>query len=232
VADIAAMAALAQQHQCLLAVDNCFCTPALQRPLQLGADMVIHSATKYLDGQGRCLGGAVVGREEHMAEVLGFIRSCGPTMSPFNAWVFTKGLETLRLRMEAHSRNAMALATWLAAQPAVDKVHYAGLADHPGHELAKRQQRAFGGVLSFCVKGDRSAAWQVIDSTRILSLTANLGDVKTTIVHPATTTHSRLSPEERAASGIADNLIRVAVGVEDIEDIKNDLDRGLSQVPC
>ena len=227
VADLDALAALARARGVLLAVDNCFCTPALQRPLEWGADIVIHSATKYLDGQGRCLGGVVLGRAELMAEVLGFLRSAGPTLSPFNAWVFTKGLETLRLRMEAHSASALALAQWLREQPAVERVFYAGLPDHPGHELAKRQQRAFGGVLAFRVRGGREAAWRVIDATRILSLTANLGDAKSTIVHPATTTHGRLTAEERARAGITDNLIRVAVGLEDIGDIKADLARGL-----
>lgn len=228
VADIAGLAELAHRHNSLLAVDNCFCTPALQKPLLLGADLVIHSATKYLDGQGRCLGGVVLGRKELLNEVLIFLRTAGPTMSPFNAWVFIKGLETLRLRMDAHSANALALAQWLQAQDGVEKVFYAGLPDHPGHSTAAKQQRAFGGVLSFRVKGGREEAWKVIDSTRILSLTANLGDVKTTIVHPATTTHGRLTDEERARAGITQNLIRVAVGLEDLEDIKKDLARGLS----
>jgi len=227
IADLGALAELARSRGVLLAVDNCFCTPVLQRPLDWGADIVIHSATKYLDGQGRCLGGVVLGRAELMAEVLGFIRSAGPTMSPFNAWVFTKGLETLRLRMEAHSASALALAEWLAAHPAVERVFYAGLPDHPGHELARHQQRAFGGVLSFRVRGGREQAWQVIDATRILSLTANLGDAKTTIVHPATTTHGRLSAADKASSGITENLIRIAVGLEDLADIRADLARGL-----
>ena len=227
IADLAALADLARSRGVLLAVDNCFCTPVLQRPLDWGADIVIHSATKYLDGQGRCLGGVVLGRAELMAEVLGFLRSAGPTLSPFNAWVFTKGLETLRLRMEAHSASALALAEWLAAHPAVAQVFYAGLPDHPGHGLARRQQRAFGGVLSFRVRGGREQAWQVIDATRIVSLTANLGDAKTTIVHPATTTHGRLSGEDKARSGITENLIRVAVGLEDLADIRGDLARGL-----
>lgn len=228
VVDITAMAELAHHHQALLVVDNCFCTPALQQPLALGADIVVHSATKFLDGQGRCVGGVVVGRAEQMDEVLGFLRSAGPTMSPFNAWVFLKGLETLRLRMLAHSANALALAEWLQQQDAVEKVFYAGLPDHSGHELAKQQQRAFGGVLSFRVRGDREAAWRFIDATRLVSITANLGDAKTTIVHPATTTHGRLSDEERAASGITQNLIRVAVGLEAIEDLKADMQRGLA----
>ena len=230
VGDLAALSALAKRHNILLVVDNCFCTPALQRPLSLGADIVIHSATKYLDGQGRCMGGVALGRSELMDEVLGFVRSAGPTMSPFNAWVFLKGLETLRLRMEAHSASALKLARWLDEQPAVETVFYTGLENHPGHELAAQQQSGFGGVLSFRVVGGREQAWQVIDSTRILSLTANLGDAKTTIVHPATTTHGRLSAEDKAASGITENLIRVAVGLEAIEDIKADLQRGLAKI--
>lgn len=230
VGDLSALSALAKRHNVMLVVDNCFCTPALQRPLEWGADIVIHSATKYLDGQGRCLGGVALGRSELMDEVLGFVRSAGPTMSPFNAWVFLKGLETLRLRMEAHSASAMSLANWLSEQPSVEKVFYTGLENHPGHELAAQQQSGFGGVLSFRVVGDREQAWQVIDSTRILSLTANLGDAKTTIVHPATTTHGRLSAEDKAASGISENLIRVAVGLEAIEDIKADLQRGLALI--
>ncbi|WP_425428376.1 O-succinylhomoserine sulfhydrylase [Agarilytica rhodophyticola] len=228
VANIPKLAELAQAHNCLLVVDNCFCTPALQKPLALGADIVIHSATKYLDGQGRCLGGAVVGKKEPLNEVLGFIRTCGPTMSPFNAWVFLKGLETLRLRMEAHSSNALALAQWLEQHPKVEHVYYAGLPSHPGHELAKQQQTAFGGVLSFQVTGGKEAAWKVIDSTKILSVTANLGDVKTTIIHPATTTHGRLSDDDKKAAKITDNLIRIAVGIENIDDIKDDIDRGLA----
>lgn len=228
VADLTALAALAKKHGVLLVVDNCFCTPVLQRPLEWGADIIIHSATKYLDGQGRCLGGVVLGRAELMEEVLGFVRSAGPSMSPFNAWVFTKGLETLNLRMQAHSASAMELALWLQQQPAVEQVFYAGLAEHPGHDLARQQQSAFGGVLSFRVKGGREQAWQVLDSTRMLSLTANLGDAKTTIIHPATTTHGRLSDEDKAQVGITENLIRVAVGLEDIADIKADLQRGLS----
>ncbi len=228
IADIAAIAQIAKSASSLLAVDNCFCTPALQQPLALGADIVIHSATKYLDGQGRCVGGAVVGRAEQMAEVLAFVRSAGPTMSAFNAWVFLKGLETLRLRMEAHSANALALAQWLDEQDKVEKVFYSGLSSHPGHDLAARQQRAFGGVLSFRVKGGKESAWKFIDATRLMSITANLGDAKTTIVHPATTTHGRLSQEDRDIAGITDNLIRVAAGLESVEDLKADLGRGLA----
>ncbi len=227
VIDIQRLADLTHARGALLAVDNCFCTPALQKPLQFGADLIIHSATKYIDGQGRCLGGVVAGAKKYVDEVLGFIRSAGPSLSPFNAWVFLKGLETLRLRMEAHSRNALELAQWLNAHPNVEKVFYAGLPGHNGHELAARQQSAFGGVLSFRVKGGREEAWKVIDATRIMSLTANLGDTKTTIVHPATTTHGRLSPEQKADAGITENLIRVAVGLEDIGDLKADLARGL-----
>ncbi|MBD2859058.1 O-succinylhomoserine sulfhydrylase [Spongiibacter sp. KMU-158] len=227
IADIRALAALAKKRDCLLVVDNCFCTPALQKPLELGADIVVHSATKYLDGQGRCVGGAVVGRKAEMDEVLGFIRSCGPSMSPFNAWVFLKGLETLRLRMEAHSANALALAQWLNEQDGIEQVFYSGLPEHPQHALAASQQRAFGGVLSFKVCGGREAAWQFINATRLVSITANLGDAKTTIVHPATTTHGRLSDEDKARAGITENLIRVAVGLEDIADLIKDMQRGL-----
>jgi O-succinylhomoserine sulfhydrylase len=230
VADLAAMSALAKANDCLLVVDNCFCTPALQTPLALGADIVVHSATKYLDGQGRCVGGAVVGSAEHMTEVETFLRTCGPTMSAFNAWVFLKGLETLRLRMEAHSRSALQLAQWLRDQDAVENVYYAGLESHPGHALASIQQRAFGGVLSFEVKGGQEQAWQCIDGTQIMSLTANLGDAKSTIVHPATTTHGRLTDEQREAAGIRRNLIRVSVGLEDVDDLKADLQRGLAAV--
>jgi O-succinylhomoserine sulfhydrylase len=230
VADLAAMSELAKANDCLLVVDNCFCTPALQTPLALGADIVIHSATKYLDGQGRCVGGAVVGSRDLMDQVVTFLRTCGPTMSAFNAWVFLKGLETLRLRMDAHSHSALELARWLQSQPAVAKVYYAGLEDHPGHELARSQQRAYGGVLSFEVRGDKATAWQCIDATRIMSHTANLGDAKTTIVHPATTTHGRLTPQERADAGIADNLVRVAVGLEHIDDLKADLLRGFALI--
>ena len=227
VADLAAMSEMARTNDCLLVVDNCFCTPALQTPLALGADIVIHSATKYLDGQGRCVGGAVVGSQQHMEEVVTFLRTCGPTMSAFNAWVFLKGLETLRLRMDAHSRSALDLAAWLQQQRGVERVFYAGLEDHPGHDLACAQQSAFGGVLSFSVNGGRQEAWNVIDAVRIMSLTANLGDAKTTIVHPATTTHGRLTPQERASAGITDNLIRVAVGLEHVDDLRADLQCGL-----
>ena len=228
IADLEALSAVAKSADALLVVDNCFCTPVLQKPLQWGADIVVHSATKYIDGQGRCLGGAVVGSAALMEQVEGFLRAAGPTMSPFNAWVFLKGLETLRIRMQAHSTNAAALANWLQEHPAVTKVYYSGLANHPGHTLAKKQQSDFGGVVAFDVAGGQAAAWRVIDSTEMLSLTANLGDAKTTIVHPATTTHGRLSDEQRLEAGIGDGLIRVAVGLEDIIDIKADLERGLA----
>jgi len=228
VADISALADLAHANTCLLVVDNCFCTPALQRPLALGADIVIHSATKYLDGQGRCVGGAVVGREDVVGEgVYGFLRTCGPTMSPFNAWVFLKGLETLAIRMRAHCASAQLLADWLQEQPAVSRIYYPGLASHPQHELAARQQTGFGGIVAFDLKGGKGAAWKLIDATRICSITANLGDTKTTITHPATTTHGRLTPEQREASGISDGLVRVAVGLESVDDLRADLARGL-----
>ncbi|VAW80263.1 O-acetylhomoserine sulfhydrylase / O-succinylhomoserine sulfhydrylase, partial [hydrothermal vent metagenome] len=224
IADIRALADLAHANDCLLAVDNCFCTPVLQRPLELGADIVIHSATKYLDGQGRCVGGAVVGSEEVVGEsVYGFLRTCGPTMSPFNAWVFLKGLETLSLRMKAHCASAQILAEWLQEQPSVAQVFYPGLSSHPQHALAGAQQSGYGGIVSFEVKGGQAAAWKVIDSTRICSITANLGDTKTTITHPATTTHGRLTPEQRAEVGISDGLVRVAVGLETLDDLIDDL---------
>lgn len=226
VADVRALASLAHDNDALLVVDNCFCTPILQRPLELGADLVIHSATKYLDGQGRCVGGVVVGPAKYLDEVYGFIRSAGPTMSPFNAWVFQKGLETLPIRMRAHCDNALELAKWLESQPSVEKVFYAGLESHPQHALAKQQQSGFGGMVSFTLKGGREQAWRFIDSTRMISITANLGDVKTTITHPATTTHGRLAPEDKAKAGITENLIRLSVGIEAIDDLKTDLARG------
>ena len=229
VSDVAALAAIARKAGALLAVDNVFCTPALQRPLALGADLVIHSATKHLDGQGRVLGGAVLGPaklvNEHMVP---FLRTAGPSLSPFNAWVILKGLETLELRMLAQSAAALELARWLESHPAVARVFYPGLESHPQHALARRQQRAGGAVLSFEVKGGRAAAWRLIDATRLISITANLGDVKTTITHPATTTHGRLSPEARAAAGITDGLVRLAVGLEAPADLETDLERGLS----
>ncbi len=229
--DIEMLSNLARAYDCLLVVDNCFCTPALQRPLALGADLVIHSATKYLDGQGRCIGGAVVGDAQRVGEeVYGVLRTAGPSLSPFNAWVFLKGLETLDLRMQAHSRNAAELAKWLEEQPAVEQVYFPGLESHPQHSLALKQQSGPGGIVSFTVKGGQPAAWKVMDSARMLSITANLGDTKTTLTHPATTTHSRLSPEQRSEAGISDGLVRIAVGLESIEDIKSDLAHGLAQL--
>ncbi|HYH41479.1 MAG TPA: O-succinylhomoserine sulfhydrylase [Burkholderiales bacterium] len=226
--DIAAFSAFAKKAGALLVVDNCFCTPILQRPLDLGADVVIHSATKYLDGQGRVLGGAVLGKRDVVYEgVLGFLRTAGPTMSAFNAWVILKGLETLGLRVRAQSAAALELARWLEAQPAIERVLYPGLPSHPQHELAKRQQKAGGGIVSFEVKGGRESAWRIVDETKLLSITANLGDTKTTITHPASTTHGRITPEARAAAGIGEGLLRVAVGLEAIEDIKTDLARGM-----
>ena len=226
VADMAGLSALAKASDALLVVDNCFCTPVLQRPLEQGADLVIHSATKYLDGQGRCVGGVVVGPARYLDEIYGFIRSAGPTMSPFNAWVFQKGLETLPIRMRAHCDNALELARWLEQQPPVTNVFYAGLESHPQHELAQRQQSGFGGIVSFELAGCRDHAWRFIDATRMISITANLGDVKTTITHPATTTHGRLSPEDKDKAGITEGLIRLSVGIEAIDDLKADLKRG------
>jgi O-succinylhomoserine sulfhydrylase len=228
VADIAALAELARGAGAILAVDNCFCTPALQRPLALGADLVIHSATKYLDGQGRVLGGAVVGRSALVMDgVFPFLRTAGPSLSPFNAWVLLKGLETLRIRMEAQSRAALELARWLETHPNVARVYYPGLASHPQHALAMRQASAGGPIVAFDVRGGRAEAWRVIDATRLISITANLGDTKSTITHPATTTHGRISAEARAAAGIGEGLLRVAVGLEAIADLKSDLARGL-----
>ncbi|HZM34486.1 MAG TPA: O-succinylhomoserine sulfhydrylase [Burkholderiales bacterium] len=229
ISDIATLSRVARKAGALLAVDNVFCTPALQRPLELGADLVVHSATKHLDGQGRVLGGAVLGPaklvEEHMVP---FLRTAGPTLSAFNAWVILKGLETLDLRMRAQSSAALELARWLEKHPAVARVYYPGLESHPQHGLAARQQKAGGAVVSFDVKGGREAAWRVIDSTRLISITANLGDVKTTITHPASTTHGRLKPEARAAAGIGEGLVRLAVGLEAVSDLQADLERGLS----
>jgi len=230
-ADIRALVDLAHAHGCLLVVDNCFCTPALQQPFPLGADLVIHSATKYLDGQGRCVGGAVVGDRQRVGvDIYGFLRTAGPTLSPFNAWVFLKGLETLSLRMRAHSESALHLARWLEAQPAVERVYYPGLPSHPQHELAKRQQSGFGGIVSFELHGGREAAWALIDATRMISITANLGDAKTTITHPATTTHGRLTPQERETAGIREGLVRISVGLETVSDIQRDLERGFQRI--
>ena len=229
VSDIAALSAIAKKAGALLAVDNVFCTPILQRPLELGADFAIHSATKYIDGQGRVMGGAIAGSKALVGDPMtAFLRTAGPAISPFNAWVLLKGLETLELRMKAQSAAALELARWLESHRAVARVHYPGLESHPQHALAKRQQKAAGAVLSFEAKGGRAGAWRVIDSTKLMSITANLGDVKTTIVHPASTTHGRISPEARAAAGITDGLIRVAVGLEALKDLKADLERGLS----
>ncbi|MEC5387948.1 O-succinylhomoserine sulfhydrylase [Uliginosibacterium sp. H3] len=225
--DIAAVSAIAKKAGAWLAVDNCFCTPALQKPLELGADLVIHSATKYLDGQGRVLGGAVVGNKVLLDEVFKFLRTAGPSISPFNAWVILKGLETLRIRMEAQSASALAIAQWLEAQPGIERVYYPGLPSHPQHELALRQQKSGGAIVAFEVKGGKDGAWRVVDGTRMLSITANLGDTRTTITHPGTTTHGRISADARAAAGIKDSLLRLAVGLESAEDIKADLANGL-----
>jgi O-succinylhomoserine sulfhydrylase len=230
VIDIVAVAEVAHGARALLAVDNCFCTPALQRPIEFGADIIIHSATKYLDGQGRVLGGAVLGNKSVTEELFKFLRTAGPTLSPFNGWVILKGLETLRVRMEAQSANALALARWLESLPQVARVYYPGLPSHPQHMLAMRQQRSGGAIVSFEIRGGRDEAWGVVDATRLLSITANLGDTKTTITHPASTTHGRISPEARAASGIGDNLLRIAVGLEATSDLQTDLWRGLAQI--
>jgi len=230
IADIAAIAKVAKKAKSLLVVDNCFCTPALQKPLELGADVVIHSATKYLDGQGRVVGGAIVGSNDFvMGKVFPFVRTAGPTLSAFNAWVFLKGLETLDLRMSAQSANALALAQWLEKQAGVEKVFHPGLKSHPQHALAKRQQKAGGPILSFVLKGGKKAAYQLINQTRLCSITANLGDTRTTITHPATTTHARITPAARKEAGIVDGLVRIAVGLENIEDLKKDLQAGLKK---
>ena len=231
-ADIAALSAIAKAHDILLAVDNCFCTPILQRPLALGADLVVHSATKYIDGQGRVLGGAVCGPKHLTDEVFKYLRTAGPTLSAFNAWVLLKGLETLQLRMHAQSAAALELAQWLQAHPKVARVHYPGLPSHPQHALAQRQQASGGAVVSFEVRGAREEAWTVVDQCRLLSITANLGDTKTTITHPASTTHGRISAEARAAAGISEGLLRVAVGLEAVADLQADLDRGLALIPA
>lgn len=228
VSDIRALADIAHAHGAWLAVDNCFCSPALQKPLELGADIIIHSATKYLDGQGRVLGGAVLGSHALMEGVYTFLRTAGPTLSAFNAWIILKGMETLSLRMDAHSRGALALAQWLEAQPSVTRVLYPGLPSHPQHQLAMAQQKTGGGIVAFELQGGQAAAWKLIDNTRMLSITANLGDTKTTITHPATTTHSRMTPEHRATAGIGDGLVRIAVGLESVADIQADLARGLT----
>ncbi|MEW5966661.1 MAG: O-succinylhomoserine sulfhydrylase [Pseudomonadota bacterium] len=228
VSDIRALADIAHASGAWLAVDNCFCSPALQKPLELGADLIIHSATKYLDGQGRVLGGAVLGSQALMEGVYTFLRTAGPTLSAFNAWVIFKGMETLSIRMDAHSKNALALAQWLEAQPQVARVLYPGLPSHPQHALAMKQQKTGGGIVAFELKGGQAAAWKLIDATKLMSITANLGDTRTTITHPATTTHSRMTPEQRAAAGIGDGLVRIAVGLESVADLQADLARGLA----
>lgn len=231
IADMRAIADIAHERGIVFAVDNCFCTPALQKPFQFGADVIIHSATKFLDGQGRCMGGAVVGSKDFVGkDVWNFMRTVGPSMSPFNAWVFLKGLETLELRMKAHSVAALELATWLERQKKVRKVHYAGLPSHPQHALAKKQQSGFGGIIAFEVEGGREGAWRFVDATKLMSITANLGDVKTTITHPCTTTHARITPEERERAGIVEGLLRISVGLEDMTDLKDDVLRGLRAV--
>ncbi|MCO6426541.1 O-succinylhomoserine sulfhydrylase [Nitrosomonas communis] len=229
ISDIPALAAIAKQANAWLVVDNCFCTPILQKPLELGADLVIHSATKYLDGQGRVLGGAVLGKRDLLMDggIFSFLRTAGPTLSAFNAWIILKGLETLKIRMDAHSAHALEVARWLEAQPSVARVFYPGLTSHPQYELAKHQQKTGGGIVTFEVKGGKEAAWRVVDNTRMISITANLGDAKSTITHPATTTHGRISQEARDAAGISDGLLRIAIGLESPQDIKADLARGL-----
>jgi O-succinylhomoserine sulfhydrylase len=228
ICDLEALARIAKKAGALLVVDNCLCTPALQRPLRFGADLVIHSATKYLDGQGRVLAGAVAGRKDLVGGPLfAFVRTAGPAISPFNAWICLKGMETLGIRMQAQSARALEIARWLEGHPAVERVHYPGLESHPQHALAERQQSAGGALLSFVVKGGREAAWRVIDAVRVISITANFGDVKTTICHPATTTHGRIPPAERAAAGISEGLVRLGVGLEDAGDLREDLARGL-----
>ena len=230
IADIAALATLAHARGILLVVDNCFCTPILQRPLELGADLVVHSATKFLDGQGRVLGGAVCGARKLTEEVLKFLRTAGPTLSAFNAWVLLKGLETLKIRLEAESAGALQLARWLEAHPKVARVYYPGLESHPQYELAKRQQKSGGAIVAFEVEGGRENAWKIIDSCRLFSITTNLGDVKSTLTHPASTTHGRITPEQRATAGITDGLLRIAVGLEAVVDLQKDLEAGLSLI--
>lgn len=230
IADITALVGIAHARGVLVAVDNCFCTPILQRPLDLGADLVVHSATKFLDGQGRVLGGAVAGAKKLTDEVFKFLRTAGPTLSAFNAWVLLKGLETLQIRLEAQSAKALQLALWLEKHPMVARVYYPGLPSHPQFELAQRQQKSGGAIVSFAVKGARSEAWKVVDHCRLLSITANLGDTKTTLTHPASTTHGRITAEQRAAAGITEGLLRIAVGLEAVVDLQNDLESGLSSI--
>jgi O-succinylhomoserine sulfhydrylase len=228
IADIRALADLAHAHGCKLVIDNVLCTPALQRPIEFGADIVVHSATKYVDGQGRCVGGAVVcaGKEDY-DKIFGVLRTAGTTMSPFNAWVFLKGLETLSLRMRAHSEAATRMAVWLESHTAVHEVFYPGLESHPQHALAARQQSGFSGIVAFRIKGGQAQAWEVVDHCQLISITANFGDAKSTITHPATTTHGRLSDDERAAARVTPDLLRFSVGLEDIADLQTDLSRGL-----
>jgi len=229
-ADIGALAGIAKEANAVLAIDNAMCSPALQRPIALGADLVVHSATKYIDGQGRVLAGAIAGRAELVSGPLfGFVRTAGPAISPFNAWVCLKGMETMRVRMKAHTDNALTIARWLESHPQVERVNYPFLESHPQHALAKRQQSGGGAVVSFVVKGGREAAWRVIDAVKMISITANFGDVKSTICHPASTTHFRLSPAEREQASICEGLIRLGVGIEDAEDIRADLVRGLDK---
>lgn len=228
IADLAGLAAIAHQHGAWLAVDNCFCSPALQRPIEHGADFVVHSATKFLDGHGRVLGGAVVGPDALIEQIYLYVRTAGPTLSAFNAWVLLSGLETLFVRVEKQAANALALAQWLETQPMISRVYYPGLASHPQHELAMRQQSAGGAIVSFEVKGGRDAAWRVVDNVSLISRTGNLGDVKSTITHPATTTHGRLTPEARAKAGIGDGLLRISVGLEHVNDLIQDLTHSLA----
>ncbi len=230
IADIAALVGIAHAQGVLVAVDNCFCTPILQRPLDLGADLVVHSATKFLDGQGRVLGGAVAGPRKLTDEVFKFLRTAGPTLSAFNAWVLLKGMETLQIRLEAQSSKALQLARWLEDHPRVARVYYPGLPSHPQFELAQRQQKGGGAIVSFEVKGARAEAWKIVDSCRLLSITANLGDTKTTLTHPSSTTHGRITPEQRAAAGITEGLLRIAVGLEAVVDLQDDLETGLSLI--
>jgi O-succinylhomoserine sulfhydrylase len=226
-ADLESLSQLAKANDALFVVDNCVCTPVLQQPFKWGADIVIHSATKYIDGQGRCIGGVVVGNNALMEEVYGFLRSAGPTLSPFNAWVFLKGLETLPLRMKAHSESALKIAKWLDSRPEIEQVFYNGLPEHPQHAIAAKQQSAFGGLVSFKVMGDQETAFKFINGLRFFSITANLGDTKSTVTHPATTTHGRISPEEKLRTGISPNLIRISVGLENVDDIIRDLEAGI-----
>lgn len=225
IGDVPAIASIARANGCLLVVDNCFCTPALQLPLALGADIVIHSATKFLDGQGRCVGGAVVANHEIVkTKLVPFLRSAGPTMSPFNAWVFLKGLETLEIRMQRHSESAMSVAGWLSEQSKVTRVFFPGLSSHPQHELAKTQQQGWGGVVSFEISGGKKAAWELVDQLKLFSITANLGDSRSIITHPASTTHSRISAEERLKVGVSEGLLRLSIGLESPRDLIRDLD--------